>query len=579
MSSALKPLLMFLCGLSVLCGPSLCLTVDREAFSITNYDLNLQIDPQQNRLGARGRITLRNDTQAPQRVVILQISSSLDWRAIKIDDKLLQYVTQTYTSDIDHTGTLSEAIITLPREVPPHSTIDLDIVYEGVIVPDASRLTRIGAPEDLAKSNDWDQIDAGFTAVRGVGYVAWYPILTDVANLSEADSLFEVLSRWRKREASATMHLKVNTLTEPGEHPPELLFNHEGCFFVLRDPPQSKNAVPDCTYQPLGLTVPTFVIGSYGAIERSSITVHLLRGHDTGALEYADAADKAAPLVADWFGPPHEKAQTFDISPEDAAPFESDAFLLTPLSHSNSGSASLAAAHQLTHASISSFRPWINEGLAHFAQALYLEQEKGRPAALDYMGLHRSALIKLESPVASPTSEEEAEQSLINTVNEELYRSKAMCVWWMLRDMVGDTALKKVLANYHPDQDKEPSYIQKLIATQSQRDLEWFFDDWVYRDRGLPDFKVDSAFSRKTMNGSYILTVTVENLGKAGAEVPLIVKFKDGSITKRIEVRAKSKSSIRVEAPAAPQEVVVNDGSVPESDSTNNTYQVEPSKE
>jgi len=43
-----------------------------------------------------------------------------------------------------------------------------------------------------------------------------------------------------------------------------------------------------------------------------------------------------------------------------------------------------------THAFLSS-RPWIEEGLAHFAQAIYLEQQKGRKAALDYMGLHRSA--------------------------------------------------------------------------------------------------------------------------------------------------------------------------------------------
>ena len=33
-----------------------------------------------------------------------------------------------------------------------------------------------------------------------------------------------------------------------------------------------------------------------------------------------------------------------------------------------------------------------------------------------------------------------AGRSLVNTTNEELYRSKAMCVWWMLRDMVGDSA-------------------------------------------------------------------------------------------------------------------------------------------
>ena len=43
-------------------------------------------------------------------------------------------------------------------------------------------------------------------------------------------------------------------------------------------------------------------------------------------------------------------------------------------------------------------------------------------------------------------------------------------------------------------------------------------------------------------------------------------------------MRAKNKGVIRVEVPAAPQEIVVNDGSVPESDMTNNTFKMEPEK-
>ena len=150
-----------------------------------------------------------------------------------------------------------------------------------------------------------------------------------------------------------------------------------------------------------------------------------------------------------------------------------------------------------------------------------------------------------------------------------------MYVWWMLRDMVGEAALKKAIAAYRPEQDKEPSYMPRLIAAQTQRNLDWFFDDWVYRDRGLPDFKVESAFSRKTPNGAFLLTITLDNLGTASAEVPVIVKFAGGEISQRLEVRAKNKAVIRVETPSAPQEIVVNDGSVPESDTANNTFKIE----
>jgi len=144
----------------------------------------------------------------------------------------------------------------------------------------------------------------------------------------------------------------------------------------------------------------------------------------------------------------------------------------------------------------------------------------------------------------------------------------------MLRDMIGDQALKKALALYHAEQDKEPSYMQRLIQAQTQRDLEWFFDDWVYRDRGLPDFRVQSAFTRKTLPEGYLLTITVENLGSAGAEVPLTVKFAGGEVAKRLVVRGKSTGVIRVETSMRPEEIVVNDGSVPESDTTNNVFRI-----
>ena len=570
----------FLCLLCVLSASAVnAFALDREAFSITNYDLNLQIEPEQHRLGARGKITLRNDSATPQKIAVLQISSSLDWRSIKAGGKLLQYVTQPYASDIDHTGSLSEAVVTLPQAIEPHGTFELEIAYEGVILLDATRLTRIGTPEDVAAGADWDQIDTSFTAVRGAGYVAWYPVTTEVANLSEGDSLFEVLGRWKARQAGSKMKIG---LADPNfasdAQPPVILCSGFGIQGVTREG-SSKFPFAQCTNEGSVPSTPSFVIANYAVVSRSSVDVYHLPSHTIAAETYGDSAEKVAPLINDWFGAPREKARTGDLPDLSAAPFESGALLLTPLANLDSNLAGLSAAHQLTHASFISFRPWIEEGLAHFAQALSLEQQKGRHAALEYMGLHRTALNNVEQLATIPRSEDEVSHSLVNTVDEELYRSKAMCVWWMLRDMVGDAALKKALASYRPEQDKDPSYMPRLISAQTNRDLEWFFDDWVYHDRGLPDFKVESAFARKALASSFMLTITLDNLGTAGAEVPIIVKFAGGEIMQRLEVHAKSKATVRVETTGAPQEIVVNDGSVPESDVTNNTFKVEAPKE
>jgi hypothetical protein len=565
-----------LCFLCVLLASVVnAFALDREAFTFAKYDLNVRIEPEQQRLGVRGTITLRNDSPTPQKIAVLQISSSLSWSSIKAGGKPLQFVLQPYTSDIDHTGALSEAIVTLPETVPPKGTVDLEIAYEGVIVLDATRLTRIGAPEAQANSSDWDQISPKFTAARGLGYVAWYPIATEAADLSEGKNLFEVLGRWRTREIASTMHLQF-AIPSGEDEPPEFLVNASTC--PIAHEVQHQFAA-DCTYRLLGTLAPTFVIADYEIVERAGIAVHFLHGHDASANNYADAAEKVIPLITEWFGAARNKAETADLIDPNSAPYESGSLLLTPLTSADPKLAGLTAAHQLTHAAFFSPRPWINEGLAHFAQALYLEQQRGRQAALDYIGLHSSAFAaadqQREKQPAAPPSEDEVNRSLVNTTDEELYRSKAMCVWWMLRGMLGDQALKKAFASYHPEDDKEPSYMPRLIQAQTQRDLEWFFDDWVYRDRGLPDFKVASAFTRKTLPDGYMLTITVENMGSAGAEVPLTVKFDGGEITKRLVVRGKSNGVIRVEVPKPPEEIVVNDGSVPESDTTNNTFKIE----
>ena len=77
----------FFSVLIILCGSIFAAALDREAFTIIKYDLDVRLEPEQQRLGARGKIRLRNDSQQPQKTVALQLSSSLSWRAIRVGDK------------------------------------------------------------------------------------------------------------------------------------------------------------------------------------------------------------------------------------------------------------------------------------------------------------------------------------------------------------------------------------------------------------------------------------------------------------------------------------------------------------
>jgi hypothetical protein len=329
-------------------------------------------------------------------------------------------------------------------------------------------------------------------------------------------------------------------------------------------------------FNPIGLTVPAFASAEYSVAQGETGSTYFLSGNTTAADVYQSASDRVATFVSQWFGTPKRKVLVAELADPKAAPFESGNMLLTPLNFT-AASAESTAVHQLTHAAMPSPRPWIYEGLAHFAQALYAEQRGGRQAALEFMNSYRPQIVEREKAVAADQDPNAAaEQSLINTSSEEFYRSKAMYVWWMLRDMLGDTPTKAALAAYREDQDKEPSHVQHLFAAQSKRDLEWFFDDWVYRDRGLPDFRIVTVYPRQTMRDTYLVTVTVENLGDVAAEVPVMAPYQGVETIERIEIKGKSTNSVRLQMQAAPEEATVNDGSVPETDFTNDTVKVQP---
>ena len=562
-----------LCVLCVLCGLGLSASaLDREAFTFTKYDLEVRLEPEQSRLGARGKITLRNDSAQPQKIAVLQISSSLDWRSIRVDGKSVQYVSQPYTSDIDHTAALSEAIVTLPTEVKPKDSVELEIAYEGTIPLDATRLTQIGVPEDIAKHTSWDQISPSFTAVRGVGYVAWYPIATESADFSDGNSMFQVVDRWKARESASEFNAKISMSRETGEPPPVLVCAPAG-HRINEEISRAQAVTAECSWGRLGTVTPTFVMANYIDQSKPPFLLFSLPRHEAGATTYSNALAPATKFVTDWFGQPTAQIAITDLADPHAAPFESGTLLLTSMAVEDSKLAEINLTHELVHAAFSSPRPWIHEGLAHFAEAVYREKQSGRQAALLLLGIHRAAFLGPEKDAAA-SAQKNSGQPLATTFDEIYYRSKAAFVWWMLRDMAGEFALKQAIHNYRPADDNDPKYVEQLLSASAKRDLGWFFDDWVYHDRGLPDFHVQSVHPWKSEKGIQIVTVTIENLGNAGAEVPFTVRFAGGEITRRLEIRAKSSATTRLEVPGLPTEVLVNDGSVPESDLTNNVFRV-----
>ena len=557
--------------------------LDREAFTVTRYRLDVQIDRLSHVMAITGRLTLRNDSKLPQKNVALQVSSSFSWNGIAYNGTPVEWIGDDYTSDIDHTGHLSEAIATLPKDAAPGATIDIDVQYGGTVTPDATRLTRMGAPEEMALRNDWDQISERFTAIRGLGFVVWYPVSIPAVSMSEANAVFEAVDAWKQRHSHTefTAHISVIAGDAKLCLAGNMMQSQCGDFTETSDPRSGDRTTQvGNTLHLSGMAeaTPVFATADYTKLERPGVALFHTPGKSSVARDYAAAAESNDPVLNEWLPASSLQATVIELTDPNANPYQAGAVLFTPLRQAQEPTLALLLMPAQVAARFPSPRPWINSGLQRFLQAVSLERRSGRKAALQFLDEYLPPLIKAEE-AADTAPNASARNSLLNTPDEILLRGKGSFIFWMLRDMLGDATLQKAIAAYRPGADSSPAYLQGLLEENRKRDLERFFDDWVYRDRGLPEFRIETVYARPLLddpNKLSLVTVTVENTGGAGAEVPVFIQTASGERSVRVLVKAHEKASGRSEVPALPTRAVVNDGSVPEINTDNNTFDVAP---
>jgi hypothetical protein len=599
---------------------------ERSALTFTAYDLDLHLTPASSAISARAGIAVRNDGALPLKRLILQITSTLHWDSISNRTASgavvpVAFATHRVDTDADHTGEMEEAVVTLPQPLPPGSSITLATLYSGAIQPSAHRLERIGAPTDQALAEDWDAIaaptsdaPADGTALRGFGNVLWYPVSAPPVFLGEGASLFQSVGATRLRESAATIRLRL--AVEYVGDPPDAAF-----FCGRREQLNATSDNPDLPAaqaagiatalfdsRPLGFRTPSlFVTGSAptvtGTPANSDLIAAVTDHYDT-LTAYSAAAALVEPLLTDWFGP--QPLTQLAILDHPGQPFEDDALLVRPMHAVDPATLAPALAHSLTHAWFRSSHAWIDEGLAQFMSILWTERTAGRPAALAELQQAAQSLALLEPEVpasdftasSSSTSNPEspnppdqaqaakssvspAGTSLADATGDVFYRTKAAAVWWMLRTLIGDDALKESLQAYRrdPKLDRDPLGIEHTLERVSHKDLHWFFNDWVYRDRGLPDLSIVSVTPSRQegttgLATGYLVAVVVRNDGYATADVPVTVRSGNASQTERLRIPGQATVSTRILFAGTPDLVEVNDGGVPETVSSVHTRQL-----
>jgi len=245
--------------------------------------------------------------------------------------------------------------------------------------------------------------------------------------------------------------------------------------------------------------------------------------------------------------------------------------LVTPLHGAEISTLTPVLVHTLAHAWFSSSHAWLDEGVAQFLSLLWVETNDGRQAGIDRLQASIPALALAEpAPGASGVQG----QSLIDARSDVYYRTKAAAVLWMLRSITSDDALKKALQAYRKNRaaDASAEGFEKVLEESSGKpagDLKWFFDDWVYHDRGLPDLSIAYVTPRPLpekggKSGGWLVGVNVRNDGDAVAEVPVTVRSGTLTATERLRIPGHSNTATRVLFQGLPEEVIVNDGTVPE---------------
>lgn len=397
--------------------------LDRNAFTFTAYSLKVVIHPAEHGFQASGTIELRNDSGAPQTQVPLQISSSLAWDRIVFDGDPVAYIAQTYTSDIDHTGALEEAIVTLPQSVAPGASIKLEVSYGGEITRDFGRLTRIGTPEGIALNSDWDEVAEHFSAVRGLGHVTWYPVSIEAVSLSDGNAVFDALARWKERHDHSAIRVSfmiegplTKQLSIVTSAPAEAARNAQAPADEFSSSKGSRIAASEVNAEFSAGSNPVFAVGEFIKLESPALTVFHSPEQAAEAHNYADSAEQAERVLADWFGPLKRKPRVIAI-PE-GNPFRSGTLLLTPLRPMPEPARELLLTRTLVDGSFTSPRKWVSEGLARFGQAIVRERQAGRAAAQEFLAsILPSSLRPNSPPFPVPASEPRVSRSSIRTTN------------------------------------------------------------------------------------------------------------------------------------------------------------------
>ena len=396
----------------------------------------------------------------------------------------LPFATHLVETDADHTGVMSEAVVTLAHPLAPGASIALTALsfggYSGLrrtagahwgarqpgargrlgldcrtLLP--TRLQRGDGPARLRQCSLVPRLPRLHLVSRRRRAASSRLLgLPNSASLPRRFACGLRLSMWATRPtrpsfagSAASSSPSATTPTCPPPRHPESPPPYSRCSAGLHRLPARPASLSPGQRRRRDNSAPPQNPGLIAAIT----------GRADALPAYVAAATQVEPLLTDWFGAQPLTALTIVDHP--GQPFEDDALLVRPMAAVDPATLIQPLAHSLTHAWIHSSRPWIDEGLAEFVSLLWTERTQGRAAVLAALQESARALAiaepedpdatpnpassssSVDSPAQSSSSSSQpnapapfthtAGASLADATGKTFYRTKAAAVWWMLR--------------------------------------------------------------------------------------------------------------------------------------------------
>lgn len=132
---------------------------------------------------------------------------------------------------------------------------------------------------------------------------------------------------------------------------------------------------------------------------------------------------------------------------------------------------------------------WLSEGFATYLTDMYVEKKYGREIFLQRLQNEKDVLIEFVKKNSHPVVD--STRDLMSLLNANSYQ-KGAWVLHMLRNEVGDSTFQHIIQLYferYAGGNAETRDFQRIAEKVTQRDLQFFFDQWLYRP-GIPGLTI-----------------------------------------------------------------------------------------